>query len=376
LPGRFLVMTPFNDAVAVSRKIHSAEERKRLQRIVEAIKPKNMGIIVRTAAEGKNTAELHGDILDMVKAWNSIQEGLHNAKPPQKILGEKSKTTSILRDLLNDSFQNIAVNDKRLADETRGYIARIAPEKAGIVQYLNGGQPLFDQFGITKQVKAAFGKTVNLASGAYLIIEHTEAMHVIDVNSGTRGGEKDQEANALQTNLDAVGEIARQLRLRDLGGIVVIDFIDMRLPENRKILSDAVETAMASDRARHTILPISKFGLMQITRQRLRPEINISTTEVCPACKGTGTVSSSLLLTDDIEKDLKYLVNQGHREMDLVVHPILAAYLAKKNGLLAKSLVGKWNGELGTKLKLKEDAALALTQYQFYDRKTEDVIKL
>jgi ribonuclease G len=335
-----------------------------------------MGIIVRTAAEGKNTAELHGDILDMVKAWKSIQEGLHNAKPPQKILGEKSKTTSILRDLLNDSFQNIAVNDKRLADETRGYIARIAPEKAGIVQYLNGGQPLFDQFGITKQVKAAFGKTVNLASGAYLIIEHTEAMHVIDVNSGTRGGEKDQEANALQTNLDAVNEIARQLRLRDLGGIVVIDFIDMRLPENRKILSDAVEAAMAADRARHTILPISKFGLMQITRQRLRPEINISTTEVCPACKGTGTVSSSLLLTDDIEKDLKYLVNQGHRELDLVVHPILAAYLSKKSGILAKSLIGKWNGELGTKLKLKEDAALALTQYQFYDRKTEDVIKL
>lgn len=375
LPGRFLVMTPFNDVVAVSRKIHSGEERKRLQKIVEAIKPKNMGIIVRTAAEGKNTAELHGDILDMAKSWKAIQEGLHGAKPPKKILGEQNKTTSILRDLLSEQFGTIAVNDKRLADETRGYITRIAPEKAEIVQYHNGGGPIFDQFGITKQVKAAFGKTVNLASGAYLIIEHTEAMHVIDVNSGTRTGEKDQEGNALQTNLDAVGEIARQLRLRDLGGIVVIDFIDMRLPDNRKILSDAMEAAMATDRARHTILPISKFGLMQITRQRLRPEINITTTETCPACKGTGVVGPSLLLTDDIEKDLKYLVNQGHRDMTLSVHPILAAYL-NKGGLLKKSLIQKWNAEMGTKLKLKEDNALALTQYQFYDRKTEDVIKL
>jgi len=378
LPGRFLVMTPFNDTVAVSRKIHSSEERKRLQRIVEAIKPKNMGIIVRTAAEGKNTAELHGDILDMVKAWTAVQEGLHNAKAPQKILGEQNKTTSILRDLLSADFGGIVANDKRVADEARQYIARIAPEKAGIVSYQNGGQPIFDQWGITKQVKASFGKTVNMASGAYLIIEHTEAMHVIDVNSGTRGGEKDQEMNALQTNLDAVQEVARQMRLRDLGGIITVDFIDMRLPENRKAVLDAMEAAMSKDRARHTVLPLSKFGLMQITRQRLRPEINITTSEVCPACKGTGTIGPSLLLTDDIEKDLRYLVNQGHRELTLTTHPILAAYLSQKKGgmLLGKSLIGKWNAELGTKLKLIEDAALALTQYQFYDRRTEDVIKL
>jgi ribonuclease G len=374
LPGRFLVLTPFNNTVAVSRKIHSAEERKRLQRIVEAIKPKNFGIIVRTAAEGKNTAELHTDILDLVKSWETMQRNLKGAKAPQKILGEQDKTTSILRDLLSDSFQRIVVNDKKLMAETRDYIARIAPEKEEIVSLHNNGQAIFDTFGITKQMKASFGKTVNLASGSYLIIEHTEAMHVIDVNSGTRNAEANQELNALQTNLEAVQEIARQMRLRDLGGILLIDFIDMKLPDNKKAIYDAMEQAMANDRARHTILPISKFGLMQITRQRLRPELNISTAEVCPACKGTGKIGPSVLLPDEIEKDLKYLVNQGHRHLAIHANPILAAYLTK--GLFFNSVVGKWKRTYGVKLKVVEDNNAAITSYQFFDTNTDDLIKL
>jgi ribonuclease G len=375
LPGRFLVLTPFNDVVAVSRKIHSAEERKRLQRIVESIKPKNFGIIVRTAAEGKNTAELHGDILGLVKSWKTIQQNLKGAKPPQKILGEQDKTTSILRDLLSDKFQRIVVNDKKLMEETREYVGRIMPEQKDIVTLHNNPQSIFDTHGITKQVKASFGKTVNMASGAYLIIEHTEAMHVIDVNSGTRSAEANQEANALTTNLEAVHEIARQMRLRDLGGIILLDLIDMKMPEHKKQVFDAMETAMAADRARHTILPISKFGLMQITRQRLRPEINIVTAEVCPTCKGTGKIGPSMLLIDDMEKDIKYLVNQGHRELTIQVHPILAAYLNKKT-LLTKSLIQRWNIQYGTKLKVTEDANGPLTQYLFFDRKTDDLIKL
>ncbi len=375
LPGRFLVMTPFNDTVAVSRKIHSADERKRLQRIVEAIKPKNFGIIVRTAAEGKNTAELHTDILDLVASWTALQQNLRGAKAPQKVLGERDKTTSILRDLLSDSFQKIVVNDKTLLAETQQYVARIAPEKEEIISLHTHGQPIFDTFGITKQVKAAFGKTVNLASGAYLIIEHTEAMHVIDVNSGTRPAEANQELNALQTNLEAVQEIARQMRLRDLGGIITVDFIDLKLPEHRKTVYDAMETAMATDRARHTVLPLSKFGLMQITRQRLRPEITISTAEVCPTCKGTGKVGPTALLTDDIEKDLKYLVNQGHRDLELRINPILAAFL-NKGTLLSPSLLKKWRKAYSTKLKVTEDTGAGITEYRFYDVKTEELIKL
>jgi len=375
LPGRFVVMTPFNDVVAISRKIHSADERKRLQKIVESIKPKNFGVIVRTAAEGKNTAELHADLLSLEEMWKNIQKNLKGAKPPQLILSEQDKTTSILRDLLNESFQKIVVNDKKLLNETKDYIARIAPEKGEIVTYHNAGTSVFDQYGITKQVKSSFGKTVNMSSGSYLIIEHTEALHVIDVNSGTRSGDIGQEQNAVATNLEAAEEIARQMRLRDMGGIIIIDFIDMKLPDNKKQVLDAMEKFMSNDRARHTILPISKFGLMQITRQRLRPELNISTAEVCPTCKGTGKIGPSILITDEIEKDLKYLVNQGHRDLTIHTHPILNAYLTKGN-FFKKSLAKKWAADMGIKLKLVIDNNAPITQYQFFDTKTEDLIKL
>lgn len=375
LPGRFVVMTPFNDVVAISRKIHSAEERKRLQRIVESIKPKNFGVIVRTAAEGKNTAELHTDLLELEKMWKGIQKTLKGAKPPQMIMSEQDKTTSILRDLLNDSFQKVVVNDKALLGVAKDYISRVSPGQEDIVSLHNNSQSIFDTHGVSKQVKAAFGKTVNLNSGAYLIIEHTEALHVIDVNSGTRSPEAGQEANALATNLEAAQEIVRQMRLRDLGGIIIIDFIDMKLAENRKQLHDAVEALMINDRARHTVLPISKFGLMQITRQRLRPEINISTAEVCPTCKGTGKIGPSILLVDDIEKDLKYVVSQGIRTLKLYVHPIVEAYLTKGT-FFKPSIAKKWDKEHKVKLKVVADNDSPITEYNFYDAQTDDLIKL
>lgn len=374
LPGRFVVLTPFNNFVSVSRKIHSGEERKRLQKIVESIKPKNFGVIVRTAAEGKNTAELHADLMDLAAQWKSIQLNLQKAQPPRRILSEQGKTTSILRDLLNESFSNIVVNEKGILNETKDYIARIAPEKENIVNFYHNGQPIFDHYGITKQVKAAFGKTVNLNSGAYLIIEHTEAMHVIDVNSGTRASDGNQEESALKTNLEAAEEIARQLRLRDLGGIIIIDFIDMKLPDNKRKLHDAMHEFMGGDRARHTLLPISKFGLMQITRQRLRPEINITTAEVCPTCKGTGKIGPSLLITDELEKDFQFLINQGHRKLKLNAHPMLIAFL--KEGGLWRSLQWKWYRKHNVWLKLQVDNSYQLTEYHFFDRKTEEIIKL
>ncbi len=375
LPGRFVVMTPFNDVVAISRKIHSAEERKRLQRIVESIKPKNFGVIVRTAAEGKNTAELHNDILELEKMWKTVQRNLKGAKAPQMVLSEQDKTTSILRDLLSESFQKVVVNDKKLADETRDYISRISPGQEEIVSLHSNGQQIFDTYNVSKQVKASFGKTVNLNSGAYLIIEHTEALHVIDVNSGTRAAEAGQEQNALATNLEAAQEIVRQMRLRDLGGIIIVDFIDMKLPENKKQLFEAMEQFMANDRARHTLLPLSKFGLMQITRQRLRPELNISTAEVCPTCKGTGKIGPSILLTDDLEKDLKYIVTQGHKNLTLRVHPILEGYLTKGT-IFKPSIIKRWSKALNVKVKVLIDNNSPLTEYNFFDAATDDLIKL
>lgn len=369
LPGRFVVVTPFNDIIAVSRKIHSSDERKRLHKIIEAIKPKNLGVIVRTAAEGKNTAELHEDLLSLINTWKIIQLNLKEATPPSKILSEQGKTNSILRDLLNADFNKVVVNDKNIFSDTKTYIQRIAPEKTDIVAYYNNNSPIFDSFGITKQVKAAFGKTVNLPSGAYLIVEHTEALHVIDVNSGYKSVGNNQEQNAFETNLEAAEEIARQLRLRDLGGIIVVDFIDMKLMENKKKLADAMEELMRNDRAKHAVLPISKFGLMQITRQRMKPEMNINTTEICPSCNGTGKISSTLILEDEIEKNLSYLIMQKHRGLTIEVHPILFAYLTK--GFISKRK--RWSWKYKQKVTLKANANYHLTEFHFFDDKEEEI---
>jgi len=369
LPGRFVVLTPFNDIVAVSRKIHSADERKRLQKIIEAVKPKNFGVIVRTAAEGQNTAELHDDLLTLIQTWGTIQKNLKGATPPHKILSEQGKTTSILRDLLNEDFNRIVINDKAIFADTKTYIQKIAPDKVDIITYYNNGAPIFDNFGITRQVKAAFGKTVNLPSGAYLIIEHTEALHVIDVNSGYKSVSNNQEQNALETNLEAAEEIARQLRLRDIGGIIVVDFIDMKLMENKKKLADAMEQFMKTDRAKHAVLPISKFGLMQITRQRMKPEMNINTSEVCPSCNGTGKISSTLILEDEIEKNLNYLIMQKHKGLTIQVHPIVYAYLTK--GFPSKRR--KWSWKYKQTIKVKANNNYHLTEFHFIDDSDEEI---
>ena len=371
LPGRFVVLTPFNDIIAVSRKIHSSEERKRLHKIIEAIKPKNFGVIVRTAAEGKHTAELHEDLLALINTWKTLQRNLKGAVPPAKILSEEGKTNSILRDLLSEDFNKIVVNDKNIYNDTKTYIQRIAPDKTDILSLHNNGAPIFDSYGITKQVKASFGKTINLPSGAYLIVEHTEALHVIDVNSGYKSVSNNQEQNALETNLEAAAEIARQLRLRDLGGIIVVDFIDMKLLENKKKLVERMEAFMKPDRAKHAVLPISKFGLMQITRQRMKPEMTINTSEVCPSCSGTGKISSTLILEDEIEKNLSYLLMQKHKELTVEVHPMLYAYLTK--GFPSKRF--KWSWKYKQKIRVKQNSNYHLTEFHFYD-KTDEEIKL
>ncbi len=370
LPGRYIVVTPFNEIVAVSKKIHSAEERKRLHKIVEAIRPKNFGVIVRTAAEGKSTSELHQDLLDLVNTWKTIQTNLKGAEAPAKILSEQTKTTSMLRDLLNEDFNKIVINDKNIYNDTLNYIQRIAPEKADIVTYHNNGNPIFDTYAVTKQVKSSFGKTVNLPSGAYLIIEHTEALHVVDVNSGYKSVSNNQEENALETNMEAAEEIARQLRLRDIGGIIVVDFIDMKLPDNKRKLQDAMEVYMKTDRAKHAVLPLSKFGLMQITRQRMKPEMNIVTNEDCPVCNGTGKISSTLLLEDEIEKRLVYLATHSHKNLTLVVHPIVHSYLTKG---IFNSIAKKWKRANKINLKVKLNTSYHLIEFHFFDQNEEEI---
>ncbi|HAD34632.1 MAG TPA: ribonuclease E/G, partial [Chitinophagaceae bacterium] len=373
LPGRFIVVTPFNNFVNVSRKIHSTEERKRLQRIIESIKPANFGVIVRTAAEGQSTAELHKDLLQIIDSWKAIQFNLKGAQPPSKILAEQNKTTSLLRDLLNKDFNSIIANDSSVVQDAREYIAGIAPGRESIVSQHQNGQTIFDHFGVSKQVKASFGKTVMLDSGGYIIIEHTEALHVIDVNSGHKFSNENQESTALNTNLEAAREIARQLRLRDIGGIIIVDFIDMKNAEHRREVSMMIEQFMKDDRAKHSVLPLSKFGLLQITRQRLRPEITIATGETCPSCHGTGKVRSSQLLLDDIEKHIKYLKANLNVRLSLHVHPIIKSHLTK--GLLFNSIFHKWKKKYGA-FTIQEDEGFEFLQYKFFDEGTEEEIKI
>ena len=372
IPGRYLVLVPFATSVSVSKKITSNEERKRLLRLIQSIKPENFGVIIRTVAEGKEVAELDKDLRNLVKTWEEGMTRLVNANPNEKIIGEISKTSSILRDLLNESFDNIQVDDKKIFEEVRTYIRSIAPDKEKILKLYSGKAKIFEHFGIEKQIKSAFGQTVSLRGGGYLIIEHTEALHVIDVNSGNKSNrETSQETTALSVNVEAAKEVARQLRLRDMGGIIVVDFIDMRSADSKKLIYTTMKDEMdASDRSRHTVLPLSKFGLMQITRERVRPQMNIATKEVCPTCNGTGKIMASILVTDQIEKNIEHLIiKQNEKHFVLALHPFLYAFYTK--GII--SLRARWYFKYKSWVNLVKDSSLAITEFKFLNRDGEEI---
>ena len=368
--GRYLVLIPFNDKVSVSTKIKSGEERARLKQLIQSIKPKNFGVIVRTVAEGKRVAELDTELKVLLKRWDdAISKVQKTQSRPQLVFEETSRAVALLRDLFNPSYENIFVNDEEVYQEVKHYVTLIAPEKAGIVKLYTGQVPIFDNFNITKQIKSSFGKTVNYKHGAYLIIEHTEAMHVVDVNSGNRTrAVNGQEANALDVNLGAADELARQLRLRDMGGIIIVDFIDMNLAEDRQMLYERMCKNMQKDRARHNILPLSKFGLMQITRQRVRPAMDVSVEETCPTCFGKGKIKSSILFTDQLESKIDHLVNKiGVKTFYLHVHPYVAAYI--NQGMI--SLKRKWQFKYGLGVHVISSQKMAFLQYEFYDAKKQ-----
>ncbi len=367
LAGRNIVLLPFAEKVSVSQKISSKEEKRRLESLVKNILPKNYGAIIRTAAEGKNAAVLDAELRALIEKWESSWEKLAKSKSVQLLFTEYSKTTTILRDLLNDSFSNIYVNDEAVYEEIRKYISLISPDQEKIVRLYKDSAPIFDHFEVTRQIKSSFGKVVPIKQGAYLVIEHTEALHVIDVNSGTRAKNKEQEQNTFDVNCYAAEEIARQLRLRDMGGIVIVDFIDMESNEHKNALFKHMQELMQPDRAKHNVLPLTKFGLMQITRQRVRPAIEINTSEVCPVCHGTGKITSSVVIDEAIERRLAYYVAEKNiRSFVLKVSPILGAYLSR--GVFS-SIVGKWKAKYKCKIKLVEITDFTVLQNEFYTEK-------
>jgi ribonuclease G len=372
LPGQYLVMVPFGKSVSVSKKIRSSQERRRLKVLAESLCPEPFGLIVRTAAEGKDAATLSRDIQDVVDRWHDMLRNLPRAKAPSKVLSETKRATSILRDMLSLGFDAIHVDDKQAFQEIESYLQSHQPDLLKGLKFYKGKLPLFHAMGIEKQIKASFGKIASMINGSYLVIEHTEAMHVIDVNSGSKNlRNQTLEETALKTNLEAATEIARQLRLRDMGGIIVVDFIDLKRPENRRILNDHFKKVMKDDRAKHSILPMSKFGLVQITRQRVRPQLDIQTTEVCPSCNGSGKIQSSILIADDIANNLDFLIRQNkEKKLSIMVNPYVAAYL--KRGLI-RSHQFTWFHTYWKWIKIHADPTLAFTTVKYYNERNEEI---
>ncbi len=369
--GRFMVLIPFMNRVSVSQKIRSREERARLRELVQSIKPKNFGVIIRTNARDKRVAELDAELKVLVKRWEKTSENLVKAKPTKLVFEETGRTVALLRDIFDPSFEQIHVNDESVAKQIAEYVSLIAPDRKNVVKLYKGGLPILDNFGVTKQVKSLFGKTVTFKNGAYLIIEHTEALHVVDVNSGNRNRKSlGQEESAFEVNIAAAEEIARQLRLRDMGGIIVVDFIDMGSGEHRNKLFNKMNELLATDRAKHKILPLSKFGLMQITRQRVRPEMEIATSETCPTCFGKGKIKSSILFTDTLEGKIDYLANKLKvKKFSLHIHPYVAAYV--KQGFF--SISSKWKKRYGVSFKVIPNQNLGFLQYTFFDKDNNEI---
>ena len=366
IAGRYLVLVPFSERISISQKIDSKEERDRLKRLISSIKPKGFGVIIRTVAEGKKVAELDADLQNLTIRWNAMCKKLPKATHPSKVLSELNRGASIIRDVFNDAFSAIHIDDEALYLQIKNYLHEIAPKKEQIVKHYTDRIPLFEKAGIERQIKTSFGKTVSSAKGTYLVIEHTEAMHVIDVNSGNRSNKSNSQADtALEVNLIAATEVARQLRLRDMGGIIVVDFIDMAASAHRKALYDHLKEEMKDDRAKHKILPPTKFGLIQITRQRVRPELNIKTREENPNQQASGEVEAPIVLVNKIGDELKQLIKKGHKKIVLNTHPFIAAFLTQG----FPSIRTKWYIENKQWIRIEPRDAYTYLEYHFHDKK-------
>lgn len=371
LAGRYIVLVPFSNKISISQKIKDYAERDRLRDILKSILPKNFGVIIRTVAENRKIAEIDNDLKELVERWKKMYDGLKNSKPPKRILGELNRASSLLRDTLNENFTKIHVNDPVLLDEMKNYVEQISPDKMNILKAYTGKHDIFEAFGINKQIKILFGKKVPLAGGGYLIIEHTEAMHVIDVNSGNRSAKNDtQEKNAIAVNLEAAEELARVLRLRDMGGIICVDFIDMHSRENNKLLHNKLKDLLKEDKAKHSLIPPSKFGVVEITRQRVRPVTDIETSEVCPTCNGSGKIQASLMFADEIENELSYLImDKKEKGVSLHVHPYLEGYF--KRGMNSRRF--KWFKKYKKWIPIVGDSNMHLMEYKFFNHKREQI---
>lgn len=370
LTGRFLILIPFDNNISISKKIKDLEEKKRLRTLIESIRPEGFGVIIRTVAEGKKVAELHNDMNLLVKKWETTFQNIQKNKAPSRVLDEEDKASSVLRDDFNEDFVSIICDDEKMVEDMKSYIEVIAPESKNIIQLYDSHIPLLEYYNVEKQLKQSFGKYVNIpaSKGAYLVIEHTEALHVIDVNSGNNMSSATNKTHALTVNKIAATEVARQLRLRDMGGIIVIDFIDMSEAEQRKELYEHFREEMNRDKSRHKILPPSKFGLVQMTRQRNRPVNYIRTSEENP--NKDGEILAPIVIVERMEESIRTIMQAEKGKLYLHVHPFVESYLTK--GL--RSVRNNWFLKYKKWVTIIPRDSFKMLEYHLYNNKKEELI--
>ncbi len=361
--GRFLVLIPMGEYVAVSKRIRSHKERRRLRSCISSVLPDGFGVIVRTLAEGQSDEALHEDLKDVLDKWQGILDKLKEAKPPALLHQDMDMTESLVRDLFAKDYSRILIDDAKIHRSIKSYVSRVAPNMVPNIELYKGSEHIFDYMKISRDVDSVFSPRVKMPSGGYLIFEQTEAMYVVDVNSGRYAAKRDQEDNSLRTNLESAREIAKQLRLRDIGGIIVVDFIDLRDDANRKKVYDELKREFRKDRAKTNLLPMSDFGLVQITRQRIRPSVVKSVSKVCPMCGGSGSIVSQDTVVADIESWLtkfKYNYN-SHFTLDLHLNPYLRSMIQR--GWISQRL--KWLLRYRLNIHIMADDTLSMNDFKF-----------
>jgi len=359
--GRFLVLIPMGEYIAVSRKINNYKERRRLKSVVGSMVPEGFGVIIRTVAKGKDKQAIEDDMRNVLKKWERILKQLETAKPPALLYKDLDMTESLVRDLFAKQYNRVLVDDPEMHKQIKSYVSQVAPQMIPNVELYKGREHIFDFMKVAKDVDSIFSPRVRMPSGGYLIFEQTEAMYVVDVNSGPYAAKEKQEDNSLKTNLDAAREVAKQLRLRDIGGIIVVDFIDLRKGKNRKKIYDELKKEFKKDPAKTNVIGMSDFGLVQITRQRIRPSVVNSVSTVCPTCGGSGNVVTQNTIIADLDAWLsKFRTTTDYRAVDIYINPYLKSYLEK--GFL--SIKRRWMFRYRIKISLIADDTISLNEYK------------
>ena len=360
IAGRFLVLIPMGDYIAVSKRINNYKERRRLKGILNGMVPDGFGVIVRTVAQNQEQEAIEEDLHTVLKKWETLAERLEDAEPPSLLYNDLDMTESLIRDLFAKNYDRVLVDDPKMFKQIKSYVQQIAPQMMPNVELFKGKEHIFDHVGVSEDVNSIFNPRVRMKMGGYLIFEQTEAMYVVDVNSGPYAAKQKQEDNSLKTNLEAAREIAKQLRLRDIGGIIVVDFIDLKDEKNRKKIYDELKKEFRKDPAKTNIIGMSDFGLIQITRQRIRPSVINSVSNVCPMCGGSGNVVTQDTILTDIESWIsKFKHSTGYRAIDLYVNPYLKSYLTK--GLF--STQWKWMTKYHVRVSLVGDDKISLNEF-------------